>query len=225
MMAKENVLIKLYELISSSKREMFDAIASERTKHITVVLEDINKEHNASAVLRTCDCFGVQTMHVIEKNQEFTIHRDIAMGARKWVDVSSYAHGNNPNVDCINGLKEKGYKIVATTPHTERTIDQISIDQPIALVFGTERDGISKEVIENADELIRIPMYGFTESFNISVSAAILLNALRNKLESSDLDWKLTDDEQIELKTKWCTRIIRNGEKVEQEIRKRIKKE
>ncbi|MFT5778958.1 MAG: tRNA (guanosine-2'-O-)-methyltransferase [Crocinitomicaceae bacterium] len=225
MPTKENILLKLYELITSSKQDMLDNIAADRTNYVTVVLEDINKEHNASAVLRTCDCFGVQTMHVIEKNQEFMIHRDIAMGARKWVDVTSYSETETPNLDCINGLKQKGYKIVATTPHTETTIDQLSIDQPIALVFGTERDGISDEIIQHADELIRIPMYGFTESFNISVSAAILLSTLRNKLESSELDWKLSKDEQTELKTKWCTKIIRNGEKVEQEIRKRIKKE
>jgi tRNA (guanosine-2'-O-)-methyltransferase len=204
---------------------MFDSIALQRTNHIAVVLEDINKEHNASAVLRTCDCFGIQQLEVIEKNQDFTVHRDIAMGATKWVDITSYSSGKNPNIQCLNQLKSKGYKIVATTPHTNMTINDLDISQPIALVFGTERDGISDEIRDHSDELIKIPMYGFIESFNISVSAAIILSTLRNKLESSTLNWKLTDEEQTQLKIKWCTKIIRNGEKVEAEIRNRIKKE
>lgn len=222
---ENKILASLYDLISLNKQDLFDEIAAQRTNHITVVLEDINKEHNASAVLRTCDCFGIQQMEVIEKNQDFTVHRDIAMGATKWVDITSYSDGENPNIQCINDLKSKGYKIVATTPHTDITIAELDINQPIALVFGTERDGISKEIIEHADEFVKIPMYGFIESFNISVSAAIILSALRTKLEESSLDWKLTDEQQTQLKIKWCTKIIRNGEKVEGEIRNRIKKE
>ncbi|MFT5859360.1 MAG: tRNA (guanosine-2'-O-)-methyltransferase [Flavobacteriaceae bacterium] len=225
MEIENKILAALYDLISENKRDMFDRIAMERTNHIAVVLEDINKEHNASAVLRTCDCFGIQQLEVIEKNQDFTVHRDIAMGATKWVDITSYSSGESPNIQCLDQLKSKGYKIVATTPHTDMTINDLDISQPIALVFGTERDGISNEIRDHADELIKIPMYGFIESFNISVSAAIILSTLRNKLECSTLDWKLTDEEQTKLKIKWCTKIIRNGEKVEAEIRNRIKKE
>ena len=225
MNSEKQTLSRLYDLISDSKQELFDRIASQRTNHLKIVLEDINKEHNASAVMRTCDCFGVQGLSVIEKNQEFSIHRDIAMGASKWVDIKPYSEGPNPTIDCIQDLKSSGYKVVATTPHTEQPIEDISIDQPIALVFGTERDGISNDIFENADELVKIPMYGFIESFNISVSAAIIMSSLRNRLEESKLQWKLSEEEQIALKIKWCTRIINNGEKVEQEIRNRIKKE
>ncbi len=225
-MELENVVLnQLFALVTEKKKNLFNHIAEQRTNHVTVVMEDINKEHNASAVMRTCDCFGVQNISVIEKNQKFTIHRDIAMGSSKWVDVKSFAHGETPSADCIKDLKKNGYKIIATTPHTNRTIEQINIDQPIALIFGTERDGISQEVYEHADELVKIPMYGFIESFNISVSAAIILSSLRNRLEESNLDWKLSKKEQVALKIKWCTRIIKNGEKVEAEIRNRIKKE
>lgn len=218
----KELLSELYRFISPSKREMLERISSERTKYLTVVLEDIVKEFNSSAVMRSCDCFGIQELNIIAENQEFEIQRDIAKGSGNWIDIDSYSGNNSPGNQCISSLKAKGYRIIATSPHAEKTINEISIDQPIALVFGTERDGISESIVSHADELVKIPMYGFTESFNISVSAALILNQLRNRLEASELQWKLSNEEQTKLKIKWCTKIIRNGEQVEAEIRRRI---
>lgn len=217
------VLQKMYEIITPSKREMFDRIAAQRTKHLTIALENVYQEHNASAVLRSCDCFGIQELHVIEKDNQYTIQRDIALGAGRWVDMYNYDKGENPEKDCIQKLRDKGYRIVATTPHTnDKTIHEIDIDKPMALIFGTERRGISDEMKNMADEFVQIPMYGFTESFNISVAAAITLNVLRERLEKSSLDWKLNEDEQIQLKLKWCRKILRGGQPLEDEIRKRL---
>lgn len=218
----EQVLAAFYEIISESKQEMYNRIAADRTRHITVVLETIMKDHNASAVLRSCDCFGIQDLHAIERGNSYEIQREIARGAGNWVDLHTHHSSTSPTLDCLNDLKKQGYKIVATSPHAEITIDELDISQPIALVFGTERHGISEEAVEAADELVKIPMYGFTESFNISVSVAIILNILRSKLESSSLDWKLSPSEQTKLKINWCTKIVRDGERVEEEIRRRI---
>lgn len=219
----EKVLEEFYKIISPSKQEMYDRIAAERTKHITVVLENIHQEHNASAVLRNCDCFGIQELHVIEKNNQYKVQRDIALGAGRWVDLFNYNEGNQVSKDCITKLKSRGYKIVATTPHTEAsTIHNLNIDQPIALVFGTEHTGISEEVMEMADEFVKIPMYGFSESFNISVSVAICLNTLRSRLESSDLYWKLSPEEQTLLKIRWSKKILRSGDLMEQHFRKEL---
>ena len=217
------VLKEIYDIITPNKREMFDRIAADRTKYLTVVLENVYQEHNASAVLRSCDCFGIQELHVIEKNNQYKVQRDIALGAGRWVDLYNFDQGENPSIDCINKLKKKGYKIIATTPHTQDiTINELDLSQPIALVFGTERLGISPEIMEMADEFVKIPMYGFTESFNISVSAAITLNVLRQRLENSDLNWKLSNNEQIQLKLKWCRKILRGGQQLEDEIRRRL---
>jgi len=221
----EKVLEEFYDIVSESKKEMYDRIASQRTNHLTVVLENIHQEHNASAVLRSCDCFGIQNLHVIEKNNRYKVQRDIALGAGRWVDVFNYDQGEQPTRDCLLKLKDRGYKIVATTPHErDVTIHELPLDQPVALVFGTEKKGISKEVVELADEFVRIPMYGFTESFNISVSAALALNILRRRLEQSDLSWKLNDEEQTLLKIKWCKKILRSGDEMEEEFRRRILK-
>lgn len=197
----------------------------DRTKHLTVVLENIYQEHNASAVIRSCDCFGIQELHVIEKNNQYKIQRDIALGAGRWVDLYNYDQGESPTKDCISKLKNKGYRIVATTPHEKDvTIHDLDITTPIALVFGTERKGISQEIIEMADEFVRIPMYGFTESFNISVSVALALNSLRDRLNQSNVDWKLNEKEQTLLKIKWCKKILRSGNEMEEEFRRRLLK-
>ncbi|MBC9811855.1 RNA methyltransferase [Crocinitomicaceae bacterium CZZ-1] len=219
----EIVLEQLYGMITPSKVEMFERLAPMKSDYLTVVLENIYQEHNASAVLRTCESFGVQSLHIIEKDCKYQVQRDIARGAGRWVDMYNY-NDENPTITCLQQLKSKGYRILATTPHeNDCTIDTVSIDKPMALVFGTEGDGISQDVIGLADEFVKIPMYGFTESFNISVSAAISMYALRSRLEKSDINWKMTPEELVKLKINWCTRIIPHGNKVVPEVIKRLK--
>lgn len=222
-MKEEEVLKEMYDLITENKREMFDRIAAERTRHLAVVLENVYQDHNASAILRSCDCFGIQDLYVIEKQFRYEVKRDIALGAGRWVDLHQFNEGTNPDTECIQQLKENGYRIVATTPHTDsKTIHEIDLTQPIALVFGTERRGISDTMKELADDFVKIPMYGFTESFNVSVAAALTMNVLRERLERSTLNWKISEEEQISLKLQWCRKILRGGDALEDEIRKRL---
>ncbi len=218
---EEKILAEFYDIISDNKKEMFDRIAAERTKHITLAIENVYQEHNASAVLRSCDCFGIQELHVIEKDNQYKVQRDIALGAGRWVDMYNYNRGEQVTKDCIDKLKSQGYTIVATTPHTENTIHDLDLSKPIALIFGTERKGISSEVEEMADTFVKIPMYGFTESFNISVSAALMLHTLRERLENSNFLWKLSPEEQTSLKIKWCRKILNSGEKLEKHFREK----
>jgi len=219
---EETLLEQLYDIITPNKVELFDRLAPLKTEYLTVVLENIFQEHNASAVLRTCESFGIQSLHVIEQQREYKVQRDIARGAGRWVDMHHY-NDENATVTCIKALKEKGYRILATTPHEDDcTIDNVSLDQPMALVFGTEGDGISQEVMDMADGFVKIPMYGFTESFNISVSAAVSMYALRTRLEKSEANWKMTDAQLVDLKIKWCERIIPHGHMVVPELKKRL---
>ena len=221
-MNQKKILEGFYEIISEHKIELFDRVASERTKYITIGIENIFQEHNASAVLRTCDCFGIQELHVIEKNNEFAINRDIALGAWRWIDIHNYG-SENPSKDCMNLLKNQGYKIVATTPHTEAfTINDLPLEEPLAIFFGTEQEGLSESVLQAADYQVKIPMFGFTESFNISVSVAILLNTIRKRLVDSDIKWKLSIDEQTSLKIEWCKKILKSGESLEKEFKKQL---
>lgn len=218
---ERDILSSLYELIQPEKADKFELIASERTNWVTVVMENITKDHNASAVMRTCDCFGVQTLHLLENSRNYATQREISKGAATWINTKNYSDENRI-VNCTTELKKAGYQLIATSPHATKTIDDINIDQPIALLFGTERTGISKELLSESDHLIKIPMYGFTESFNVSVTVSILLNELRKKLMQSEIDWKLSPQEQTKIKIDWCSKIINRGPLVVEEIRRRI---
>jgi len=220
------VLNEFYDLITPNKITLFDRIAAERTRYVTIALENIYQEHNASAVLRTCDCFGIQDLNVIEKDNQYQIQRDIALGSGRWVDIHNFNEEIDPTKRCINDLKNRGYQIVATTPHPDAyDVHNLPIDKPLAFFFGTERQGLSKEMMSEADLHVRIPMYGFTESFNISVSVAILLQTIRQRLELSDVSWKLTETEQIDLKIQWCEKILNGGEALSKEFRARYQKD
>ena len=206
----------LYEraaaLFSDNKRALFDRLAPLRTRHISVVLEDIYQSHNAAAVLRSCDCFGVQDVHVVEANNPFNPAGDVAVGSSKWVDY--YRH--NTIADAYRHLRAKGYRIVATLPHeNDSMITDLDITQPTALVFGTELTGLTPEAIRLADAYVKVPMYGFTESFNISVCAALSLFALTERMRRTpSLQWQLDDDALLDLKLHWATQAIRDGENV-----------
>mgnify|MGYP002623904678 FL=1 len=207
---------ELYEaatqFISPERRTLFDRLAPLRTRHIAVVLEDIYQSHNAAAVLRSCDCFGVQDIHVVERQNRFNPAGDVAVGSSKWVDY--YRHATI--ADAYRHLHSKGYRIVATLPHeNDQMITDLDISQPTALVFGTELTGLTDEAIAGADAYVKIPMYGFTESFNISVCAALSLFCLTERMRaSSEIAWQLDDEQQLDLKLHWAMQTIRDGEQV-----------
>ncbi|WP_347840426.1 RNA methyltransferase [uncultured Draconibacterium sp.] len=213
---------KLLEYLSGyltpQRNELFDKVMLNRTKHITVVLEDIYQSQNASAVIRTCDCFGIQDVHIIEDRNEFVVNREIAMGASKWLSMHKYNIEANNTVEIIKSLKKQGYRIVATTPHTnDQELQDFDVAKgKTALVFGSELPGITETIMQEADEFLKIPMYGFTESFNISVSAAIILHHLTMKMRNTkDLNWQLSDEEKTELKLEWIRKTIKRSELLE----------
>ena len=169
----KDIIVFLQEFITENRLATFEKVLDNRTRYITVSLEDIYQSQNASAVLRTSDCFGIQDIHVIENKNKYNINPDVALGSSQWLNITKYNQEENNTLQAIQKLKEKGYRIVATTPHTD-DVDLDSFDLTkgkIALFFGTELKGLSDLMIENADEYLKIPMYGFTESYNISVSA------------------------------------------------------
>ena len=214
----------LSNLISENRRAKFDEVLNYRTRHITIMLEDLYQPHNASAVLRSCDIFGIQDIHIVENRNVYTVNRDIALGSPKWLNIYKYNQEENNTKSCIDQLKEKGYHIAATSPHKNGcTIQELPVDKPLALIFGTELTGISDSVKDNADSFVQIPMFGFTESFNISVSVALCLHSLTAKLHASDSDWHLNDTEKDELLLTWLRNTIRKVELIEKDFLERRK--
>ena len=202
----------LENILTDNRKEKFIKVLKDRTKHFTIAVEDIFQMHNASAVMRSCEVFGIQELHVIEERYGKRIDKEIAMGAQKWVDISTYDSVTN----CIDTLKGKGYQIIATTPHeNDCQLEDFDISKPSALFFGTERDGLSDEILRRADGFLKIPMVGFTESLNISVSAAIIIQNLTNRLRNSDVDWKLTEEEIVEKRLDWAKKSIKDIKRIE----------
>lgn len=204
--------------VTQHKRNLFRKVLAHRTRHVTVVLEDLFQPHNASAVLRSCDCFGVQDVHIIENTQEFEITTGITMGSHKWLDIFKYNQAGLANTEvCYAQLRKEGYRIIATSPHREGyMIDTLPLDQKTALVFGTEKNGLSDFALDNADACVQIPMYGFTESFNISVSAALCLFEVTRRLHNSDFAWQLSEKEQYLLYIEWMRRSLKYRDALEE---------
>ncbi len=215
-MPMEKLINYLSELVMEDRMHVLQKVLDQRTRHLTVVLEDIFQPQNASAVLRTCDCFGVQDVHIIENENEYQINPDVVLGSSKWLTLANYnAEAHNTEI-ALKQLKSNGYRIVATSPHApDDSFEEFDITtQKTALVFGTELTGISDVVKQNADEFLKIPMYGFTESFNISVSAALLLQQLMMKLRKSEVNWQLTAEEKDKLLVEWLLKTIKHSDKV-----------
>ena len=205
------LLQHLEGFLTENRIEKFAKVLSQRTKHFTVATEDVYQLHNTSAVMRSCDVFGVQELHIIEEQNSKDIDREIAMGAQKWVDLKRY----HSVKDALKNLKSEGYQIVATTPHEkDNVLSEFDITKKSCFFFGRETKGLSQEVIDEADCFLKIPMVGFTESLNISVSAAIILQDVTSKLKASDVNWELTEDEKIEKRIDWCKKTIKSYEQV-----------
>ena len=203
--------------LTENRKQRFLEVLANRTNFLTVAIEDVYQLHNTSAILRSCDVFGVQTLHVVEDRFEKRLDKNIAMGAEQWVDVKRHTSSAN----CITSLKHSGYEIVATTPHeTSHTLESLEINSKTAVFFGTEKEGLSEEVIQSADKLLKVSMHGFTESLNISVCAAIVLRDLTNQLRASKLDWQLTENDILEKRLDWTKKSIKNVEGIIERFKK-----
>lgn len=221
---KNLLLEELLKYVSEHRRELFLEKIQHRTKFITVVLENIFQPQNASAVLRTADCLGIQSVHVIENTNAYKINPDVALGSDKWLDIHYYKKKDQNNtVACIKQLKQEGYQIVATMPHKKQVLlTEFFPTQKVALIFGTEQDGVSDDVIDHADVFLNIPMYGFTESYNISVSAGITLFTLVENLKKENRELSLTEEEKLDLLLSWCKNSVRMSKKIESQFLEKL---
>lgn len=206
-----DLLQYLETYLTENRKQRFDEVLQQRTKHFTVATEDVYQLHNTSAVIRSCDVFGIQEVNIIEEINTKRIDREIAMGAQKWVDLNRY----HSVKDCIADLRQKGYQIVATTPHAQDCkLHNFDVTKKSCFFFGRETEGLSDEVMQQADCFLKIPMVGFTESLNISVSAAIILQYVTTKMRQSNLDWQLTETEIQEKKLDWISKTIKSYDEI-----------
>ena len=211
-MAPSSYLEFLWEFISPNKQQLFNERIKYRTRFLTLVLEDIYQPQNASAVMRTCDCFGVQDVHIIENRNQWEYSPEVERGSSKWLSINRYNSNQNNSRQCIDYLKKYGYEIVATSPHSDLTLESFMPMKPLALVIGTEKKGVSDEILNKADHILKIPTVGFTESLNLSVAAAICIHHFTNYFRNRGISWQLTDDQEEDILITWCKQTIKTHE-------------
>ncbi len=218
-MADLKLLNYLETYLTENRRDRFNKVLAQRTKHFTVATEDVYQLHNTSAVMRSCDVFGIQEVNIVEEVNSKRIDGEIAMGAQKWVDLNRY----HTTKSCLEDLKTKGYQIVATTPHVEGCdLIDFDITKKSCFFFGRETEGLSQQVIDQADCYLKIPMVGFTESLNISVSAAIILQHVTAKLKKSTINWHLTEEELIDKRFDWIKKTIKNYDAIVEHYKSKV---
>ena len=223
--AKRKKYEQLKHFFSENKANAFERVIANRTRYITVAMENIFQPQNASAVLRTCDLTGLQDLHIIENYNTYEVNPQVALGASKWLHLMKYNAADFNTLHAYDALRNDGYRIVATTPHQRGVaLEELDLGKgKVALVFGTELEGLTETAIDNADEYVTIPMYGFTESFNISVSAALIVRELTEKLRASDLQWQLLEEEKYDILIEWALKVInRKRQYLRDDFEKRV---
>lgn len=219
------VLNHLSQFVSDHKKAFIEKVLDQRTRYVTVVLENIYQSQNASAAVRTCECLGLQDVHIVEDTARYQLNIRVLKGSYKWMNLKRYHRpGVNNAEECFSQLRQQGYRILVADPSE----DGIPIDEldpasgKMALVFGNELHGASAYSLKHSDQRIRIPMFGFTESLNVSVSVAICLNTLLGKLRRSTAPMALSGPEKDALRLAWFRKIVRRSEVVEREFLRTI---
>ena len=219
--SQQKLIESFRKLLKEERFQLFLEKLEERTRKITIVLEDIYQPRNISASLRSADCFGIQDVHIIENKNPYKKCPNTSLGSEKWLTIKKYSsHEENP----LQLLKDKGYKIIATTPHCPQiTLPEFQINEnKIALLFGTEKGGLSQKSLEESDLTLGIPIYGFTESFNISVSVSLCLQSLVHQMREKQVNWKMSEKEKREVLLCWLKKEISQGNKIESRFKEEM---
>jgi tRNA (guanosine-2'-O-)-methyltransferase len=201
------------QFLTEERVEVLRRTLASRTRYMTILTENTFHPQNASALVRHCEAFGLQDLHTVETRCKFNPNVNIVRGTDKWVDITRH----ESTEEAISTLKGAGYRLVATTPHREScTPETFDVAKgPFCLVFGTEHAGVSDEIIEAADEYLRIPMCGMVESLNVSASAAILIYMLSQRMRlTPSIDWTLKEDDAREMLFRWVMSSVKDSERI-----------
>jgi tRNA (guanosine-2'-O-)-methyltransferase len=217
---KLELIEHLSQFITSERLDLFQEKLKERSNRVTLVLEDVFQSRNISAAMRSADCFGIQNIHIIENKNNFSKDETVSLGAGKWINIIRHNSEKNNTLNCLKKLKEEGYQIIATSPHnTDISLEEVDVkNNKIAILLGTELSGLSEEALTFADKRMKINMYGFTESLNISVSAAICCQSVSSKMREESTNWEVTEEEKTDILLNWIRNSIKSGKQIEQKF-------
>jgi len=201
----------LKQFLTDERLSKIEHFSKESSDFVLPVMEDVYQFRNAAAIVRSVEACGFHHVVALEEENVFNPNLKVTKGAETWVQVEKMPN----NLDSLKEIKNRGYKILAVSPEKNATmLPDYEVKEPIALVFGTELEGVSDEILDFADETLAIPMFGFTKSFNVSVAAAICMYELKQKLMKSEINYKLSDEKLLEIKIRWTVNSIRSGEEL-----------
>ena len=202
----------LSQFVMERRLERFRQILDLRTAYVQLALQDTYHMHNASAVLRSSDAFGMQRVHLIRDKFAKEIDTEIALGAQKWLDIQQ--HSSNESLFAY--AQDQGMSLVATSPHKGAArIETLDLTRPVLIMLGTEREGLTDDAFAKADQTLHIPMYGFTESLNLSVTASLIFHGLRQRLEQSERSYGLVDKEKQRILLDWLRTSVKDSGRLE----------
>jgi tRNA (guanosine-2'-O-)-methyltransferase len=194
-----------------------EGVLNRRLGAVRVVVENLHHPHNTSAVLRTCEALGIQHVHAVETAEDFTFSRRITLGAHKWLSL----HRHDTFAECAAELKALGFRLYAAMLHPAALpLEEVPVDEPLALVLGNEKQGVSPGARTLCDGAYIIPMAGFAQSLNISVAAAVSLYSVTRRVRELRPDGGLLDaEERARLREAWLPKSVACGSRVVRALR------
>ena len=201
----------LKQFLTEERLRKIEYFSVRSSDFVLPILEDVYQFRNAAAIVRSAEACGFHKVVSLEKENIFNPNLSVTKGAETWVEIQKMPH----HLDSLKEIKNQGYKILAISPEKEAMmLPDYEIKSPVALVFGTEKEGISEGILDFADNTLAIPMYGFTESFNVSVAAAICMYELKQKLLKSDINYCLSGEKLLRTQIRWAVNSIRSGDEI-----------
>ena len=211
MKTNQEIYDYLQQFLTNERLSKIEHFSKESSDFVLPVMEDVYQFRNAAAIVRSVEACGFHHVVALEEENVFNPNLKVTKGAETWVQVEKMPN----NLDSLKEIKSRGYRILAVSPEKNATmLPDYEVKEPIALVFGTELEGVSDEILDFADETLAIPMFGFTKSFNVSVAAAICMYELKQKLIKSGIEYKLSDEKLLELKIRWAKNSIKSSEQI-----------
>ncbi len=201
----KTIIEKLDSYVTDNRKTRIESVLTNRIDHIQIVLENVSDNHNAMAVIRSGEALGITTVHIINPEGTAKESRAVTQGAMQWLDVIFY-----DDTESFLQKHKDHFVLAGGVLHESKTIaiHEVLIDKPLCLCFGNEQRGLSKQFADACDVFFKIPMFGMTESFNLSVSVAISLYDCLERVRNSDQS-KLSNDRYEYLKAKYYLNSVK----------------
>ncbi len=207
----DDVLTHVFPLLTEERQRKINSVVKERCFDISVVLESIYDRGNISAVMRTAEGMGFANFHIIETFEKFKNANRVTQGADKWVEARKW----KTSKEAIDYFKKNKIRICVTSLEASKPLHEIDFSTPLALVLGNEKDGVSKEMLEAADERVIIPMPGFVQSFNISIAGALsLYHISSDRRQKRGTNADVTAEQQQILRAVYAMRTMDSGDSI-----------